>query len=309
MRRFFITVLLVFTSLYANAQGRTGKIFILGDTSANKYYTQTFGTFYGNVIESGSILPAAISNYDAILLFTSRSAADTLSYGDQLRTIDYLKNGGRVYVQGFPLLHGDPGASIDTLWHFLGDESEFCEAIEVWWDAYSGIDSEFTKGITLTWTHSDPLQFDGEPCGMGGNLIPVFLEHEGNDNIDDAVAWRSFDPTIKAVLGMHDLPNIFYDRLLCGYFGLCTDIVKESNLRETPTLRLVTTGTQTTISTSMQAGTLDVFNSLGVSVLCVPTVQGGTNVRIPSTLPAGAYFAVLRIASGTACQRFIQLPK
>src|SRR5205085_4610168 len=99
--------------------------------------------------------PADLSMYDAIAVFPlgyNYFPFDTLSPTTQRHLIDYLKSGGRLYAESrsFFLSHYRNDSlhyDYDTLWHFIGLQAEYIDAVEVTYDGIEGIDSEFTTGL------------------------------------------------------------------------------------------------------------------------------------------------------------------
>jgi hypothetical protein len=140
-------------------------------------------------------------------------------------------------------------------------------------------------------------------------MTPVLFIHEGNDGVDDEIAWIPVDTSKHAVLYYPEGEgyNLFLTRVLCDYFGLCTDAVHETPPASEPaiTMRVVYDGTRTDLQISgEEASEVDVANALGVIVFRAPTQSGTSLVELPATLPDGFYFARVESESGGKVQTF-----
>jgi hypothetical protein len=316
MKKLFALLLfLILPFAPVGAQGLHGKILIVRDSiwQAEDRVEALLPSIYSGTVDSMSSFPPDISQYDAILFFPdSRNGypSDTISIEDEFRLIDYLKNGGRLYAEGGFFLSGFqyPDTLLyDTLWQFLGLQFESVDDIEVSYDAVHGVDSEFTHGIDTTWPQ-DPFGMDGDYFPKG-NITPVLFATADEDYI---FGWIPTDLSIRAVVHHSDgqildrYYNIFFTRVLCDYFGLCVDAVKEAPPAvPVATLRVVNDGVSTSIVVSSEeSGTLDVANALGVTVYHLSVNSGTSQIELPETLQNGVYFARLQTEHGGQVQPF-----
>ncbi len=323
MKRLFVLLLFLLVPLAPiGAQGLHGKILVFRDStsfSAAYNFLHLLPSIYSGEVDSESILPSDLDGYDAVFLFPGyRSVApDTLTHSNALSLISYLRSGGKLYAESGSFLSNNSSTdslSADTLWHYLGVELELYQQTEVWFDSVYGVDSEFTRGIEVSWVHSDPLQFDSpDVYEAGGSVIPVLYVYEGNDGISDAIGWIPSDTSTHAVL-YHPAGegyNLFFTRVLCDYFGLCVDAVKETPPAiPTVTLRVVNDGFSTSCIISVdETGTLDIANALGITVFHASVNSGTSQIELPETLRNGVYFVRLQTGHGGQVQPFAFVAK
>ncbi|HZK76476.1 MAG TPA: hypothetical protein VFD13_06165, partial [Candidatus Kapabacteria bacterium] len=302
------------------AQGLHGRIFILEDSGSN--LECTFGSFlpsiYSGFVDSGFVLPKDLPNYDAIFVFPD--GYDSIKFSDQISLIDYLKAGGRLYAEtgsfdGMFFLRNPFGPydtihDPDTLWHFLGLRREIIDNVVNTYELYFGVDSEFTAGLSVPDSIPRPLP----TYFPSGNFIPVLYGQEFEE--DDIFAWIPSDKSIRAVMHYHPA-NIssyyapFLTRVLCDYFGLCTDAVKAAPPSiPAITLRVVNDGESTSIVVSDQErGTLDIANAIGVTVYRASVVSGTSRIALPESLRNGVYFARLQTGHGAEVRPFAIVAK
>ncbi|HEY3875420.1 MAG TPA: T9SS type A sorting domain-containing protein, partial [Candidatus Kapabacteria bacterium] len=133
----------------------------------------------------------------------------------------------------------------------------------------------------------------------------------GNGIGTDIFAWIPSDTAIRAVIHYHPIfadnhvaeyYTPFMVRVLCDYFGLCEDVVKEvSAVPSAISLRVESEGMGTMLlSSTEEAGSLEVMNALGVLVFRESISIGTNRISIPESLSNGVYFA--RLASGNVVQ-------
>jgi hypothetical protein len=239
-----LAVLILFSLPLApvRAQGLNGKILIVRDSIYQDAHRleSLLPTIYSGIVDSMSIYPNDLSGYDAIIIFAGseyRYPFDTISISDQLRLIDYLNNGGRIYSENgssftidSPLNDTTPDPE-DTLWHYIGLQGEGEDQIYDYYDTIVGVDSEFTRGIRVL----EGFEGASDPGTYypAGNIVPVLLAPEEEFPEYDALAWISSNPSIRAVMhhpitALVDYYNVFLTRVLCDYFGLCVDAVREA---------------------------------------------------------------------------------
>lgn len=259
---------------------------------------------YHGHVDSLQTVPNDLSKYDAVLiLFDPSTSSDTLSFRNQMNLIDFLKSGGRLYAEGRGFLRNDAEFELDnfpdpqdTLWHFIGLRSDLCEGVEGQIDTVYGVDSEFTKDFKV----SIGSQTMGAFCTPGWDVIPVLYAPGGGPAGYEFLAWISADPSILAV--MHTMIigygqpyyNPFLTRVLCDYFGLCTDAVQEQKSTPTSDLRVVEDGDETWLVVSGQdESELDIVNTLGETVFRSMVSAGDEKIAVPANLPSGVYFARL----------------
>src|ERR1035437_72685 len=251
------------------AQGLHGKILVVRDTSS--YFPHDFENvlpaIYFGTIDSIFSLPSDLSIYNAVLV-----KDDTLSVIDQLTLIDYVKSGGKLYIESNLAFlassqTGKPSAK-DTLLHYLGLTSEAIFDGAANYDLFWGVDSEFTHDLSVPHA-SDIIDHDVPQVYIPkGNFIPVLLGEEG-PGLDDIFAWIPVNMSIRAVvqyypgfyhLGFyHDQKAEYYapflTRVLCDYFGLCVDAVKAAPPSvPAVTLRVVNDGISTSLLVSSEEG-------------------------------------------------------
>jgi hypothetical protein len=265
--------------------------------------------------------------YDAILMVLSGRngfPVDTLSIADQLRLIYYLKSGGKVYAEAirnsadadlFLTLNSLPNDTIpdpyDTLWHYLGLQAELEEATFDYYDTIEGVDSGFTRGLQIPQLFGE--SYEADAYSPFGNIVSVLLGNWGFAS-PDILAWVPSDTSIHAVMHHPVLGNYYSDfltRVLCDYFGLCVDAVKETQPAvPTATLRVVNDGVSTSlVVSSVESGTIDVENALGVSVYHVSVNSGMSSIELPESLHDGVYFARLQTEHGGQVQPFAIVAK
>jgi hypothetical protein len=321
MKKLF-AVLILFSLPLApvRAQGLHGKILIVRDSAYTSSDTiqSLLHKIYQGKVDALQAVPADLSPYDAVLLFPDISnydLQDSLSVTEELNLIDFIKGGGRLYAESNLFLRFwnatfDPQ---DTLWHFLGLSQEGLDELEDGYISFFGVDSEFTRGLNVSNTN-DHVEETYYPIG---NFIPVLLGEEFGFGQDDVFAWIPDDTSIYAVMDHYPYPYFtsyysaeyyapFLTRVLCDYFGLCTDAVHESPPGKAAlTMRVIYDGTRTDLQISgEEASEVDVSNALGVIVFRA-TAQAGTSlVELPATLPDGFYFARVESGSGTSVQSF-----
>ncbi len=306
MKKLFPLLLFLMVPLApVGAQGLHGRILIVRDSvwKGEDRVEALLPRIYTGIIDSMSTLPPNISQYDAILLFVNglmKIPSDTIAIEARFRLIDYLKNGGRLYAEGGFFLSGfqHPDTLLyDTLWRFMGLQFEGLDAIEVSYNSVHGVDSEFTKGIDTSWPQ-DPFGMDADYFPMG-NITPVLFATADEDYI---FGWIPTDRSIRAVVHHADGQIIdsyytpFLTRILCDYFGLCTDAVKEAPPAvPSATLRVVNDGVSTSLVVSSEEnGMIDVENALGVTVYHSSVNSGTSRIELPESLRNGVYFARLQ---------------
>ncbi len=316
MKKLFLLLLFLMVPLApVGAQGLHGKILIVRDSiwGDQDRVEALLPSIYAGTVDSMSSFPPNISQYDAILFFVDgyESPSDTISIEDKLRLIDYLKNGGRLYAEGGFFLSGFQNPN-DTLWRFIGLQFEGQDDIEVSYYRVHGVDSEFTKGIDTSWPQ-DPFGMDADYFPMG-NITPVLF---ATADFDYVFGWIPSDSSIRAVVHHADDQIIdsyytpFLTRVLCDYFGLCVDAVKEAPPAvPAATLRVVNDGVSTSlVVSSEESGTVDVENVLGVTVYRVESNSGTSNIELPESLRNGVYFARLQTEHGGQVQPFAIVAK
>ena len=151
-------------------------------------------------------------------------------------------------------------------------------------------------------------------------LIPVLYGEETEGGEDDIFAWIPGDTSVRAVMQYHptfmsgypaEYYNPFMALVLCDYFGLCVDAVKEAQPAvPVATLRVVNDGVSTSlVVSSEESGTLDVANALGVTVYRSSVNSGTSQIELPETLQNGVYFARLQTEHGGQVQPFAIVAK
>ncbi len=319
MKRIFPVLLTLFVSLtVARSQGFKGKILIVRDSVwRNEDRVEALlPHIYAGTIDSMSSFPAHLSQYDAILFFVdgrNEVPTDSISIEDKFRLIDYLKNGGKLYAQGGFFLSGFeyPDTLVsDTLWRFLGLQFEAQDAVAVSYYAVHGVDSEFTKGIDTSW-QQDPFGLDGDYF-PNGNISPVLFATADENYI---FAWIPSDRSLRAVVHHADeqIIDSYYDlfltRVLCDYFGLCTDAVHSIPSLPQLTVRVVNDGFSNEADvTSQGPSILEIWNEVGSVVYRRSLVTGETKIPLP-IFSSGLFFARVNSGRESALCPFIVGPK
>jgi hypothetical protein len=314
------------------AQGLQGRIvLVIPDGQTEPEIESLLPTIYSGEVDITSTLiydSAALSIYDAILMFVPPNygyPSDTLSITDELQLIGYVRNGGRLYAEAWRgssadaslfLLKPSPNDTSqdpeDTLWHYLGLQAEFYEAIFDYYDTIEGIDSEFTRGLRIPQTFGE--SYEADAYSPFGNITSVLLGHISNGEPDDIFAWVPLDTSLHAVMHHPVLGNYYSDfltHIICDYFGLCEDAVKEAPPAVLgATLRVVNNGTSTSLVVSSEGtGTLDVMNALGVAVYHSSVNSNTSRIELPVSLRNGVYFARLQTEHGGQVQPFAIVAK
>ncbi|HET6400691.1 MAG TPA: hypothetical protein VFH95_04750 [Candidatus Kapabacteria bacterium] len=285
------------------AQGLHGKILLVRDTSSYDPHDleNDLPTIYSGTIDSMFSLPDSLSLYDAVLV-----KDDTLSVADQLTLINYVKGGGKLYIErGLPFRSSaESGTPSDTLLVYLGLTGGALNGTVAHYDLFFGVDSEFTRGLSVPHAHNpiDPDLLDSYI--QRGNFIPVLFGGGSVAPDGDIFAWIPIDKILRVVVNYYPVFQAqkaeyyapFLTRVLCDYFGLCTDAVEEQKPTPSATLRIVSDGDQTWLDVEGGGtGELDIENALGVRVFHCTTSQGGGRIQVPNTLPSGFYFARLQM--------------
>ena len=331
MKKLFALLLFLIVPLaQVGAQALHGRILIVHDTSSYVPHDleHVVPTIYSGMIDSMVFLPNDLSIYDAVLLktdppngFYSRGQTDTLSFSDQLTLIDYLKKGGKLYdeaqsffLSNFNFPNDTNDNPLDTLAHYLGLEEEGSDQLTDSYDDFFGVDSEFTRGFNIPHTPPPPTGYDVAGTYYPfGNFIPVLFGEEV-DPVGDIFAWIPPDTSIHAVMH-HALDFEYYapflTRVLCDYFGLCEDAVKEApQAVPTATLRVMNDGVSTSlIVLSEESGMIDIENALGITVYHISVNPNTNRVALPESLPNGVYFARLQTEHGGQVQPFAIVAK
>jgi hypothetical protein len=325
MKRLFVLLLFLLVPFAPiGAQGLHGKILMVRDTSS--YVPQDMAnevpSIYHGQIDSSFQLPTDLSGYDALLIqfHFPDGENDTLTASEKLTLIDYVKTGGKLYLENpsFRFLASsdkpnNPDLPEDTLWHFLGLSSEGGDALVARYSAFWGVDSEFTKGLNVPHDAGVPTEDDllGSYIPFG-NFIPVLY---GTWVGGDIFAWIPSDTSIHTVVQFHPVFDYghkseyyvpFLTRVLCDYFGLCVDAVKEAPPAVPPaTLQVQNDGFSTSCIISIdESGTLDIANALGITVYHSSVNFGTSHIELPETLRNGVYFARLQTEHGGQVQPF-----
>jgi hypothetical protein len=328
MKKLFALLLFLMVPLApVGAEGLHGRVLQIVPAGANiDQFEALLATIYGGEVEQVSSLTldsSALSAFDAVMLFP----IDTLPIANQMELINYLKSGGRLYTEGAPFFlneNNGPTDTIpdpeDTLYHFLGLYAQLFDDLEDAYDLFFGVDSEFTRGFSVPHAH-DPIDQDvGGTYYPIGNFIPVLFGEETEGGEDDIFAWIPEDTNIHAVMQYHPnfmsgYPAEYYDPfvslVLCNYFGLCADAVKEAPPAvPAATIRVVSDGVSTSlVVSSEESGTLDIANALGVTVYRTETNSGTSSIELPESLRNGVYFARLQTEHGGQVQPFAIVAK
>jgi hypothetical protein len=326
MKRLFVLLLFILVPLAPiGAQGLHGKILIV--LYSNSYWQDSIEeivpTIYSGVVETASSLPIDLSGYDAVLISVQPEniyPLDTISLADEFELITYTKNGGKLYYESGSLFFRETYYDTalraeDTLAHFLGLQEESLDALTVTYQLFLGVDSEFTQDLNVPHAH-DPVDPDVSSTYYPyGNLTPVLFGEEADDVEKDIFAWVPSDSSLKVVMNYHPVfgynrPSEYYTpfltRVLCDYFGLCVDAVKEAPPAiPTVTLRVVNDGISASCLISVdETGSLDIANALGITVYHASVNSGTSQIELPEALRNGVYFARLQTEHGGQVQPF-----
>jgi hypothetical protein len=232
MKRFWFSIIVVLFAFDARAQSLHDKILVVIDTAfhGTGSMLQAAGRFYTDSIEVTNFIPKDISNYDAVLLQWNWTITDSASEG---RLIDYLKHGGKVYLEGSEYalrVNGVP----DAFMQFCGVSRPLpVEAIAIRFRGIHSSSSEFASGLDTEWTVRDPTYYDlPEPWGLDGALVSIMCAQEDGFSECDPIAWRPTDTAVHVVIYWTIAPPLydkFFQRMLCNYFGLCAPMSVTSN--------------------------------------------------------------------------------
>ena len=139
----------------------------------------------------------------------------------------------------------------------------------------------------------------------------LFAQEDGFSD-DDPIAWIPSDSSIHAVIYYSIKPvkyEEFLTRVLCNYFGLCTDVVAPAPATPPISLCVASTGAGNTILvTGNGTGELEISNDLGVPVFS-KHARGGEEIVVPASLRNGVYFARLTSNGGSITKSFTILQK
>ena len=286
---FFIT-----SKVFAQSIGR---ILVLSDSSHRDYFVKDLNAYFsGETIALDTLNNVDLNQFDAITL------AKELSYLDQLKAADYIRQGGKLWLP-YPAFRRD--SLRDTLLHYLGLNDVVIAASEVWFDGYFGVDSEFTYGISSSWEHKDPLQFDasGYPCPIG-EIIPVFFEHIGNPGGAMVTAWVPKDRSIKTVVGSGIPP--FNQRMFCNYFGLCAPMEVQKRFDAVNDFKVSPNPAHTSITISLpqdHESSVEIADVLG-NVLLRKQAMGEMHWKPEHDGPA-VYFVRVSTGGAVSAQRVV----
>ncbi len=319
MKKLILLLLFLMVPLApVGAQGLHGKILLLRDSLVNSdgSLQAALKSDYTGQVDSEYSLPVNLSDYDAILMVTpNRVDSSTMSILDQQRLIAYIHNGGKFYWEGYYFLTDFfQDTPHDTLARFLGLENESVDDLVYTFERFFGVDSEFTNGFDVGNSY-DTLDPEGPGTDFPrGNFTPVLYGEETDGGLDDAIAWIPPDTSIHAL--MHHAVYLkyyqpFLTRVLCDYFGLCADAVKEApQAVPAATFRVVNDGVSTSlVVVDEEIGTLEVANALGATVYHASVGAGTSRVALPASLPSGVYFARLQTEHGGQVQPFVIVAK
>jgi hypothetical protein len=312
--KYVFAVLLVLSLPLARvgAQGLHGRILVVRDTSFFFPHDleNVLPSIYFGAIDSMFFLPTDLSIYDAVLV-----KDDTLSISDQLTLIDFVKAGGKLYIES-PF---SPSSQSDTLLHYLGLINEVYYDQVVSYERFFGNDTEFTRSLNISHAY-DEIKYDfAEIYIPSGNFIPVLFGGETSGE-RDIFAWIPKDTSLHVVVQYY--PGFYYGqkpeyyapfltRVLCDYFGLCADVVTETpNLSGDITVRAIANGPETLLDiSSREPSVLEVSNVLGGTVYRQLLTSGETKAELPASLLNGIYFARVESRHGAAICSFAIVSK
>jgi hypothetical protein len=269
---------------------KTGQILIVSPSGIGPSATRLLNAVkphYAGSVGLDVKIPADLSDYDALMIVRAGWASQDglLNAEDQLRIVNYLHSGGRLYAEAgnFRSTSKDDR---DTLWTFIGDARETLTASGVWIDSILGVDGEFTEGLAFF----HPFNLDPDaPYGLFiDGMTPVLMT-------DPTLAYRSTDPQIKAVLHWpiaSEHYNDFLARVVCWYFNLCTlDAPVQAD--DSPMITFDPTTSEVRVP---RAGNIVISDILGREVLTAYTES--ERYRLPERLATGNY--ILRWSTSNA---------
>ena len=204
--------------------------------------------------------------------------------------------------------------STDTLLHYTGLSDIGVDAVDVWFSEVYGNDTEFTKDFGVTHHY----QFGGQTDGVGyayGNFVPVLFGAEVSFGQSDVLAWIPQDKSIRAVvhspIPVPEYYSQFIHLVLCNYFGLCApDGVEVSPAPTTTGLQVIIHDERTSLRfASEEVASVDVMNSIGITVFASSLGQSKPEIELPVTLPSGVYFSRVRSGAGMQVKAFAIVQK
>ncbi len=305
MRSLCILALLSF-AVVLHAQSR-GKVAIV-----HSNYPTTLDTIVktsvNELVEIDTTLPDNLDEYDA--LFIQLSYPDVmLDSSMQSKLVNYIDSGGKLYseVSYFGLLTVD---SSNPLWLRIGIKGIEDGDLNFPVDSVYGVDSEFTRNISLDFT----MDLNGvEDAGPYGSIIPILFANE-EQSFSQSITYISDDTSIRVVFG--DGPDLYWpgyyaafiSDVVCNYFNLCAEDVKTTSPAIAPEniviIRDLRDNGYSVSCDFTTDGEVSVFNSLGINIWSANVPVGQNLVELPATLRNGFYFVSVRTGDKVATARF-----
>jgi hypothetical protein len=256
-------------------------------------------------VEIDTALPSNLGEYDAIFLQSNITLDSTI----QSELVNYIDSGGKLYSEVGYFEFQTVDSSI-PLWLRIGIKGFEDGALNFPVDSVYGVDSEFTRNISLDFT----MDLNGvEDAGPYGSIIPILFASEGQ-SISQSIAYISEDTSIRVVLGNAPDPycpgyySEFIADVVCNYFNLCAADVKTAPPAiAAENISIVRDSRDNGYSVSCDfatGGEVSVFNSLGINIWSANVQTGQNLVELPATLRNGFYFVSVRSGENLNTTRF-----
>jgi hypothetical protein len=249
--------------------------------------------YYKGEIVVRTELIDSLESFDAVFIGRTSSAKQDSFL------IEYLRNGGNLYMEGWGV--GET-PEFDSL---IGVSELFFHHTYIRINTVRGVPGSFTEGIKQSVYHKDPLEYDaGGGLGVVGECDPVL---DGIGTLGNTVAWQYDTLNYKVVLHWHLVSEHyreFLGRVICNYFGLCEPLnVKEpdDHITDVP-ISYDLINNRLLIHNADKFSTIELYNTLGVKFF---ERRSSTDIKLPASLASGNYFVVARGAGSIVTKTII----
>jgi hypothetical protein len=234
MKKIFLFLILLSSS---SVLAQSAKVLVCapGDLNAAKATDSVLAKFYFDPIDVSDTITDAINNYEAVFLISKEGKS---SSSDELLLKKYLQSNKKIYLENYfaKLDPNDfsPGSrKVDStcLLYFIGLTSVGYDLVNFGVHFVQGSIGAFTEGMNFENKNYSPLDDNFSSLYLYGNINRV-LSPLPDPSIDIAVISKS--DSFKAVLHypiIQDYYEEFLHRVICNYFGLCT----QASVKQTET--------------------------------------------------------------------------